>query len=486
MSGPRENSELLDADPKFNEMLTILGRLLYDALPGKEFEGMFKLMVHSLGRIVWSKLGEESRRRTLRSFGITASSNERRANGDKQCADALVETDVCERAFALVDVSMDHAISSLERFTEQPADSTAAQVERMCFATEVAMAVLVRDPCLTEGKPKLKAIVEKNASLLKSYRRAIRTLREKISVVHLPKFELHPDKYQRLVEETVEDIYGGTGCVPSTNVTVGSTEPHEGCSPVQYAWPPERGSSGSAASSSTPEACHCSRLYTSVHPYPVPAPQLRNEPVAEGTAFVPTSSLPTSGPDGLETNPHVTAAPVGDVRIVVMGPEGCGKSSFIDMLANGQRRAAEGLNGDTQPRYVKFDTTDRSFRLNIHECYSDTGNWKKQTGRADGVVVMFDVHSRMSFASAVRDARRAKKLCPAVPLIICGNKADSENEGPVYEDYGELPWQYCHVSAKTNCNLEAPLLYLLREITGSTDLRTVPREPVVSSPAPSM
>ena len=86
---------------------------------------------------------------------------------------------------------------------------------------------------------------------------------------------------------------------------------------------------------------------------------------------------------------------------------------------------------------------------------------------AIGVIIMFDISSKISFKNIIFWITKIKIANPLIPIIICGNKCDIEehkiNSNDVMKKYDYI---YFDISIKYCYNIEKPIQYL-REICKS-------------------
>merc|ERR1712166_1268621 len=88
---------------------------------------------------------------------------------------------------------------------------------------------------------------------------------------------------------------------------------------------------------------------------------------------------------------------------------------------------------------------------------------------ANCAIIMFDVSSRVTYASVPNWYRELRRVAGAMPIVLCGNKVDIE-ERKVKADKirfhrkHDLP--YFEISAKSNYQVEEPFLCLARKLSG--------------------
>lgn len=162
-------------------------------------------------------------------------------------------------------------------------------------------------------------------------------------------------------------------------------------------------------------------------------------------------------------------------KVVFVGDGGVGKTCFLHRL----------LTGHFDYRYIA--TTGyvfSNFVLNSNygeielRCCDCAGQNKFGGSRfsyyegADAAVVMFDLTSRQTYKNAGKWYDDVRKICPEIPIVLCGNKCEldrkvASKEITIHRKYGI---NYYDISAKTLYNQDKPFLQLARQLTGREDL----------------
>ncbi|XP_016986288.1 GTP-binding nuclear protein Ran-like isoform X2 [Drosophila rhopaloa] len=104
----------------------------------------------------------------------------------------------------------------------------------------------------------------------------------------------------------------------------------------------------------------------------------------------------------------------------------------------------------------------------------DTAGQERLGGMRDGyyiqahcAIMMFDVTSRTSYDRLEKWHRDLVRVCGNIPIVICGNKADSLFEAETFvKFYRQKQLMFFKISAKSNYNLDKPFLYLARQLLG--------------------
>jgi GTP-binding nuclear protein Ran len=116
----------------------------------------------------------------------------------------------------------------------------------------------------------------------------------------------------------------------------------------------------------------------------------------------------------------------------------------------------------------------------VFNCW-DTAGQEKFGGLRDGyyiggeaAIIMFDVTSMITYKSVPQWHRDLVRVCPPMPIVLCGNKVDVKDRKVKPKDityHRRKMLQYYDISAKSNYNFEKPFLYIARKLTGVEDLR---------------
>ncbi len=110
----------------------------------------------------------------------------------------------------------------------------------------------------------------------------------------------------------------------------------------------------------------------------------------------------------------------------------------------------------------------------------DTAGQEQFEGNRDGyligaqaVIIMFDVTSKASYKGLISHWNIIQKICPEVPIVLCGNKCDSKNRKVLPREitfHTEHKIPYFEISNKSCYNFEKPLLYILKKLYNSENV----------------
>lgn len=171
-------------------------------------------------------------------------------------------------------------------------------------------------------------------------------------------------------------------------------------------------------------------------------------------------------------------------KIVLVGDCGVGKTTFVKRHLTGEFEAKHVCTLGVEVHPLKFRTNYGEVTLNVWDV---AGN-KKYVGLKEGyfvgsqgAIVMGDAskttnESVDSMFGHFNDLRAT--LGDEIPTILCLNKCDSyipkvDKPNPGMRLF-RREGKGLYVSAKSNYNYEKPFIYLLRKMTGKSDLEFIP------------
>lgn len=108
-------------------------------------------------------------------------------------------------------------------------------------------------------------------------------------------------------------------------------------------------------------------------------------------------------------------------------------------------------------------------------------------GGGQSAIIFFDVSSSLSYRNVPNWYRCIDRMVGKIPMVLCGNKIDLENERQVkpkdilFNRKKSIP--YCEISVKTWQNCDAPFLYILQLLVNDKNLKIV-QQPALSPPEP--
>jgi small GTP-binding protein len=176
-------------------------------------------------------------------------------------------------------------------------------------------------------------------------------------------------------------------------------------------------------------------------------------------------------------------------RVFILGAAGVGKTAAINQHKkvpfSPEYKPTRGYN--TYGTCVC--TRTRTIYLELYDCagqeeFGRSGSFFEALDKADAVVFMFDITSRVSYKAAQREYLELKReghILPTTPMIICGTKTDLSIQRKVsHTSQGHPCWTgipYVEISAK-NGNCDVLWLELARLVDKDPSLELpLPAEP---------
>ena len=165
------------------------------------------------------------------------------------------------------------------------------------------------------------------------------------------------------------------------------------------------------------------------------------------------------------------------LKLAILGDGGVGKTTFMKRHRTGEfeRKYIATIGVEVHP--LLFNSNKGNIQFG---CW-DTAGQEKFGGLRDGyyiksdcAIIMFDVTSKQSYKNVENWYRDLRRVCPNIPVVICGNKCDVKDRKV---DPSQITFhrkhglQYYDISSKTNYNYDKPFLYLARKVTGQVDLQ---------------
>lgn len=89
---------------------------------------------------------------------------------------------------------------------------------------------------------------------------------------------------------------------------------------------------------------------------------------------------------------------------------------------------------------------------------------------------MFDLTSRITYKNVPKWYKDLTRVCEKIPIVLVGNKADVKERKLKASNiifHRKRNLQYYDVSAKSNYQYEKPFLWLMRQLSGDSDLQLV-------------
>jgi GTP-binding nuclear protein Ran len=163
-------------------------------------------------------------------------------------------------------------------------------------------------------------------------------------------------------------------------------------------------------------------------------------------------------------------------KVVLIGDGGTGKTTFVKRHLTGEfeRKYVATLGVEVYP--LPFYTTHGPVLFDVW----DTAGQEKFGGLRDGYyingqcgIIMFDVTARVTYKNVPNWHRDFIRVVGQVPVVLCGNKVDIKDRKVKAKHitfHRKHNMAYFDISAKSNYNFEKPFLYLIKKLSGETQL----------------
>jgi len=157
-------------------------------------------------------------------------------------------------------------------------------------------------------------------------------------------------------------------------------------------------------------------------------------------------------------------------KIVIIGDGGIGKTTLVNRFIDGNFTKKYLPTVGASVRTTTFYTNIGPISLQIW----DTAGQEKFGGlrdgyyiKSEGVLMMFDVTSRTTYKNIPKWYRDITRVCPDIPVVICGNKVDIKDRKVKQKNitfHRKHNLQYYDLSVRSNYNCVKPFLYIIRKI----------------------
>lgn len=178
----------------------------------------------------------------------------------------------------------------------------------------------------------------------------------------------------------------------------------------------------------------------------------------------------------MNANPQQT---IPEYKLVLVGDGGTGKTTFVKRHLTGEfeKRYEATMGVEVHP--MDFSTTRGKIRFMVW----DTAGQEKLSGLRDGyyigahcAIIMFDVTSRITYKNVPKWYKDLTRVCDNIPIVLVGNKVDVVDRKVKARQIlfpRKHGIQYYDISAKSNYQFEKPFLWLLKKLTGDSQLNLV-------------
>jgi GTP-binding nuclear protein Ran len=158
---------------------------------------------------------------------------------------------------------------------------------------------------------------------------------------------------------------------------------------------------------------------------------------------------------------------MAELKMVFIGDCCTGKSTYIKRLSTGVFEKDYYPNYETIVKCLSFSTNKGVKNITVWDCSGKDDVWFRDIHLlgADTVVIMFDVTTQSTYDNLEKWYKIGIKSAPKANYIICGNKVDISGQRKVLPKnihfHRIYNLQYYDISAKSNYNIEKPLLNAL-------------------------
>lgn len=169
-------------------------------------------------------------------------------------------------------------------------------------------------------------------------------------------------------------------------------------------------------------------------------------------------------------------ATVAEFKLVMVGDGSVGKTTFVKRHVTGEFDKVYKPTKGVEVTSIVYYTNHGPIRFNI---WDTAGQEKLGKLRecyyigADCAIIMFDLTTRTSYNNVPKWYKDLTKICESIPIVLVGNKADVKErklKARQINFHRRRNLQYYDVSAKSNYQFAKPFEWLLRALTGDSNL----------------
>lgn len=173
-----------------------------------------------------------------------------------------------------------------------------------------------------------------------------------------------------------------------------------------------------------------------------------------------------------------------EFKVLLVGDGGTGKTTLVRRHKGGEFERKYLPTVGVNVESIHWYTTAGEVIFNMWDTAGqEKFGWLREGYYIGGqaAIIMFDVTARMTYKNVPNWHRDIDRVCPNIPVVLCGNKVDvTERELPpkqiTYHRRRSLA--YYEISVKSNYNYDKPFIYLLRELSKDDKLSLV-QEPAL-------
>eukprot|EP00927_Polykrikos_kofoidii_P004008 TRINITY_DN11599_c0_g1_i1.p1 TRINITY_DN11599_c0_g1~~TRINITY_DN11599_c0_g1_i1.p1 ORF type:complete len:308 (-),score=48.83 TRINITY_DN11599_c0_g1_i1:304-1227(-) len=189
---------------------------------------------------------------------------------------------------------------------------------------------------------------------------------------------------------------------------------------------------------------------------------------------LPTASAPQPPPRAPPKDPTVAA----EFMIVLVGPRGAGKSSFLRRFLTGEfdLQLSEPTR-EVEIHALRFVTNCGDIVFNVWDL---PGEIDVECSQAEGAIVFTTPFDMESTDHGIRYVNSA---CGSIPIVIARNKVDHAElkvDADIARKYRKQGVQFYDISVLSRVHLQKPFLWLARQLANQPELEIV--GPLVAAP----
>jgi GTP-binding nuclear protein Ran len=181
-----------------------------------------------------------------------------------------------------------------------------------------------------------------------------------------------------------------------------------------------------------------------------------------------------------ENNPTVSSLSptIPSYKICLIGDGGVGKTTFVKRLRNGEFQTKYFATMGVSVEPLLLMTSIGPIKIDVW----DTAGQEKFRGLqegfyvdAHGFIIMYDVTNANSYKNLANWYKEVRDQSPK-PMVLVGNKCEvaaRRVKPKAVTFHRKINLQYYEVSTKLLYNIEKPFLYLIRRLTGDSNLTFV-------------
>lgn len=170
----------------------------------------------------------------------------------------------------------------------------------------------------------------------------------------------------------------------------------------------------------------------------------------------------------------------GYKKIVILGDAGVGKTTYIRRILTGKFTKNYTATMGVDNNFIEWHTTKGDVQTDIFDISGQeifSGYREYYIKNADGIIIMLDVTSKLTYKNAEKWIKLVKEYAPDTPIVLCGNKVDVANRKVQSYQLFDLRKKYdllqhYNISAKSCYDYQMPFLELFRHFYGYGTLFT--------------